>query len=728
MDDVSIIENVDSLPDSYVTYELLIRQQSLPDSTMRMRKRALIAILKRERDAECRFTMVPHMPLTNDLAECRTLLDCVADDLQADLRGNADRCEVQLNFLRMRLERLPPSPLQELANKRIELLEYVEVLAKCFANVSVSSGMDLRLNARSSTNITGGGFLTHINSLSFESTSNALPGSYRVSDGPAARTVPSNRNANPINYDVINGVPIRRSSADAVVGSRAVTGSETSGSGLRNASVPSVGSMVMPSSYPAARIGPSGSLQSVIPNTSQLSLQSVLRSNAEMWKWKISFSGPDDAQSANSFLLKLNDIAVSRGVNPEDVLRGMPDILTGTAEKWFRTNKQKFTDYTVFSRLFLQDFEPSWNAMTRMDLLRTHLQQPDERIVSFFAYVENEFLTMPDRPSVDEQVRITRKLLLPTYIYGLAGRNFASMDELKNACRELEAGFEIIRSQEAMRVQSGVTLTTPNSDYFRPPYSNSQRMLNVGPGQATQPRQQHSNSIQNAPQPTVRFAQSNLNDVRQPVTGQLGGNGSWNHPITMSRGNVPQNQNPQAPREFRREYIPTLNPQNPVQQQRPYNPNSNYQPRTSFFQAQNGGVRNQFTHQSNGVSQQPSNQFAGQPHRGAPQSQRVSNGYQSFSQNLNGQNAGDRTFTQLNSNSPRNPNHAVQACAMNSVELQSGGGDAIIDVSRYLDSSSDQSIQFAAVDGTQNTSVEMSMSSMCSGQNEQQSENLQESQ
>lgn len=315
MDDVSIVENVESLPDSYVTYELLIRQQSLPDPSVRMRKRALIAILKQERDEGHKLPMVRHMPLDMDLADCGFLLNCVANDIRADLHANAVRCEIQLIFLRARWERLPMSPIRSLSSKRMELLEYIEVLVKCFAEVSVASGLDSRSCARFSTNVTVGP-QGHLNTSSFGPFSFPHSASGSVHSSVSAHFTPP-------------ALP--------------------SGSG--DVAAPDALSVH----------------QSYVPDSSRLLLQSNVRPDAEIWKWQISFSGPDDPQTAISFLLKLNDIAMSHNVNPEDVLRGMPDILTGTAEKWFRTNIHKFTDYAVFSRLFLQNFEPSGNAIRAQD-------------------------------------------------------------------------------------------------------------------------------------------------------------------------------------------------------------------------------------------------------------------------------------------------------------------------------------------------------------------------
>lgn len=739
MDDVSIVENIDCLPDSYVQYELLIRQQNLPDSTMRMRKRALIEILKRERDENRRMLMVPHMPLEDDLVDCKVLLDCVADDMQIDLRGNANRCEVQLNFLRMRLERLAPSPLRALADKRIELLEYIEVLVKCFANVSVASGLDVRPNAKSSTNVTGG-FLSQLNSITFEPTpvAQAQPSSSLVVANTGPQPNPQVHNSYAATYHLVNGIPTRRISVEAVGAPNSSAGVDVNQASSASAAVSNVTPGSQSTAFPPDRAVVNGSLQSGAPNFSQFSLQHHVRSNAEMWKWRISFSGPDDTQSANSFLMKLNDLATSRNVNPEEVLRGMPDILTGTAEKWFRTNKHKFTDYAVFSRLFLQDFEPSWNAVSRMDLLRTHLQQPDERIVSFFAYVENEFLTMPECTPMDEQVRITRKLLLPTYIYGLAGRSFKTMDELKNACRELEAGFEIIRSQETMRSQNGAQAAVPIPEYARPPPANSQRVMNGVSSQNSFPRQQFPAPNQNNPQQFNRSTAPSSNNFRQSLPNQLSGNGNWNHPIGMSHNGMQQNQIPAQQREYRREFIPNNNSQNSNRPQQFTNSNPNFQSRTATqsTQPQTGGNRGQFPHQFNGggqqnfnqpsVQQQSANQFNGQQNRGASTGQRYSQGYQSFSQNLNGQNSGDRTFTQSNSNLPRNVIPGNQTCAMNSAELQTVNEESSISNSVLEDTPSSNDTTptpFGGNGDTQNTSVDMSLSTMLNQMYDQTSEN-----
>lgn len=72
--------------------------------------------------------------------------------MNTNLNLNATRCEVQLIFLKERLERLPISPRVAIATLRTDLLSEIEELEKQFANVTVVSGLDERSRPQVSQN------------------------------------------------------------------------------------------------------------------------------------------------------------------------------------------------------------------------------------------------------------------------------------------------------------------------------------------------------------------------------------------------------------------------------------------------------------------------------------------------------------------------------------------------------------------------------------------------
>lgn len=128
----------------------------------------------------------------------------------------------------------------------------------------------------------------------------------------------------------------------------------------------------------------------------------------------------------------------------------MPELLESTAAKWFRTNRYNGT-FETFADIvlhFLQDFEPYYRVDSKLDRLKKRLQRTEENIVAYFAFMENEFITMPFRSSELEQVRIIRRNLLPQFIRALARETFRSISEWKKACQDVELSSEILNYRE----------------------------------------------------------------------------------------------------------------------------------------------------------------------------------------------------------------------------------------------------------------------------------------
>lgn len=148
-------------------------------------------------------------------------------------------------------------------------------------------------------------------------------------------------------------------------------------------------------------------------------------------------------------------------VSQVEIMNGMPELLTGAAANWFRTtvHSKPFTSFSDFASRFLEDFEPFYKVDTRLEMLKKRLQKPNERIVTFFSYVENEFLTMSFTPPKEEQIRIVRRLLLPHFITHLACQSFTDLTELKDACKKIELSYEIVKSQNGVLALEGCTTT-----------------------------------------------------------------------------------------------------------------------------------------------------------------------------------------------------------------------------------------------------------------------------
>lgn len=458
--ELDIIENVDNLSDQFVRYESAIRQCILEGTTLTSRKRKLIQILKREAETGIMSPMVFHMPLEADICECQNIFSGIESKIRSNRQVKATELEVQLIFLRERLERLAASPNPEVNNIRSNYITRIEELERRFVDVAVASGMA----ENSSVN-----FLSQMVNLGFD-------------DSP-----PSSSTRAPANQISANAMTHSVSSPNlSFEAIQSGTQSQSNHGSVQP--TPGVALGVPSPNFDVEEITPPTCLP--VPNPCQSFGHSQhsfgYNPPPKMWTWRVRFSGDDRNELASSFLQKITDIAKARQTSEAALLNGMAELLTGTASNWFRTsnNEKPFGTFKDFCTRLLEDFEPHHRVDSRLQRLRKRFQQTSESVVAFFAYVENEFQSMSHPPSVEEQIRIVRKNLLPVYIHGLALRQYTSLSQLKRACREIEVSTEIVNTQLAARGAEGQTLALGTGQTIQPAVQNQ----NIyGAGQFFQP-------------------------------------------------------------------------------------------------------------------------------------------------------------------------------------------------------------------------------------------------
>lgn len=546
---------INQLTDAYIMHELLIRRESINHSTMRSRIERLLAILIREQRTQAKITYFAYLDAVSDLTECRKLFELAKTDLESDMNANAEKVEVQLIFLKERIFRVATNT-EAIINTRSLLLIDIDTLQREFNNFSVSN-VELPMPRHREDDA------AQINNDACPVVEVERPDSHQVAF--ASRPVTSS----PIrsNNNVRSPQPI---------------------GGCQNCSTnPPFVEEIIRNPYddnepPLINLGISPNRENNCPhsscpinhtNYSNHFVPTVNRNSAQIWKWGIKYSSDDKSKSASEFIQRLQDLANSRNVPLNELLPSMPELLEGTAAQWFRTNSRSnpFQTFSDFVLRFFQDFEPYYKVDTRLELLKKRLQKPDETIVSFFAHVENEFLTMAFRPPEAEQVKIIRRNLLPQYINALALLSFNTVNELKEACKKLELGAELIKYQNINRVSniansgpmrySSLQYSRPNNQINSVPENSNRNVM----GNQIQPQQYNNNNRQN-------------------------NNNNFNRNTSLPIYSVPtaspfahQNNN-----NFSRNNFNNNNNQNPTQQQ---NTNNGY-PRTNSFENNNGTIPN----------------------------------------------------------------------------------------------------------------------------------------
>lgn len=62
-------------------------------------------------------------------------------------------------------------------------------------------------------------------------------------------------------------------------------------------------------------------------------------------KWQLKFSGDPRGMSVHSFLERVGELRVARGVSPQQLFESAIDLFDGKALLWYRSNRQRFSDW-----------------------------------------------------------------------------------------------------------------------------------------------------------------------------------------------------------------------------------------------------------------------------------------------------------------------------------------------------------------------------------------------
>lgn len=251
-------------------------------------------------------------------------------------------------------------------------------------------------------------------------------------------------------------------------------------------------------------------------NPSVLVNQSHNRLKVPVHKWGIKFSGEKGTLSPMDFINRISDYQSSKHVTDEELFLSFSDLLEGTAYTWFRSLRNLgFAAPKTWAELrgkLLQDFEKNMTDFM-FDLehsIRQCQQTEDTTVISFFALIEEKFVQLSTfkQISQDEQIRIIRRNLLPSFKEALTFQVFQTVDELKKACKRIED----IRSQNSISLSKEVVKDVPSNEQKHVTFT-SDYLPGTNFGHSPSFGQQQTNSKRTTPNP---FSRQIFSDHRLP--------------------------------------------------------------------------------------------------------------------------------------------------------------------------------------------------------------------
>lgn len=174
-------------------------------------------------------------------------------------------------------------------------------------------------------------------------------------------------------------------------------------------------------------------------------------SKVQIWKWNLKFLGEPDTITVVEFVRRVKELARARRASKKELFDGACDLFDGSALKWFRTGLESglFRNWDELERKLLTDFKAYDYGDNLWDYIRGRLQKPNERVVIYFAIMEDLFLKLNHPASELVRINTIRRNLRPDILKGLGTTSFQSLNDFKASCKVIEADLRRIQSRES---------------------------------------------------------------------------------------------------------------------------------------------------------------------------------------------------------------------------------------------------------------------------------------
>lgn len=169
-------------------------------------------------------------------------------------------------------------------------------------------------------------------------------------------------------------------------------------------------------------------------NTTALSVSCERNLTSEISKLK--FSGKT---CVRSFILKVEEFVLSRGISYDKILSLAFEIFTDDALHWYRCNKDMVKSWNELCELLKEDFSSSDYDYRLSAEIRSRTQGESENITIYLAVMHGMFSRLNKALSEDDKLEILLHNIRPCYASTLsASPDIKTVDGLKSVCRNYE--------------------------------------------------------------------------------------------------------------------------------------------------------------------------------------------------------------------------------------------------------------------------------------------------
>lgn len=161
----------------------------------------------------------------------------------------------------------------------------------------------------------------------------------------------------------------------------------------------------------------------------------VSHSSQPVQKWNLKFTGDPKGISVHNFLERVDELRLARNVSEQQLIESAIDLFGGKALLWYRSNKQRVSDWQSLSRLLVKHYEPPDYRDRLFEEIISRTQDPSESFVEYYSCMLSMFRRYGS-VAEDIQLRIISKNLAPFYTMQLP--TVTSLANLEDECLKLE--------------------------------------------------------------------------------------------------------------------------------------------------------------------------------------------------------------------------------------------------------------------------------------------------
>lgn len=182
-------------------------------------------------------------------------------------------------------------------------------------------------------------------------------------------------------------------------------------------------------------------LESVGQNKFELSSSVVdhQRKSVPVYKWNVKFDGSPNL-SVGSFLERVEELRVARGISERELLASAVDLFTGSALIWHRSNRQRIKSWEQLKRELRAVFQnPDYDHLLLKEILN-RTQGEHENIDLYLAAMDGLYSRLTEKIPEEKQLAQILKNLNNYLQDKLCMFNINSLEELRNLARRAELG------------------------------------------------------------------------------------------------------------------------------------------------------------------------------------------------------------------------------------------------------------------------------------------------